>query len=91
MAYHLLMKTFVEIIDRWPSMSALAADLGVPYVNVQIMRFRDSIAAEHWSLIEEKAIARGIDGVTVKLMADIKASRSKHSDGKPRPSQAAVA
>ena len=86
------MKTFTDIIDAWPSLSDFASDLGVPYVNAQVMRYRDSISADHWSRVEEMAIARGIPGVTVKLMADIKAARSRSAkDGKPRPSLEAVA
>ena len=81
------MKSFADIIDRWPSLGDFARDLGISYVNAQQMRFRDSIASDHWSKVEEMARKRGFSGVTVKVMADLKASQK--TSGKPRPNKIA--
>lgn len=69
------MKTFREVIDLWPSISAFAADIGVSYVTAQVMRHRNSIAAKHWRSVVESAEERGLD-VTYELLASLKAGGS---------------
>ena len=44
---------FTDIINLFPSMSALAREMKVPYVNVKRWRQRNFIPCEHWfSLIK---------------------------------------
>lgn len=71
-----LMDTFSDIIMRWPSLREFAEDLGVPYVTAQVMKHRDSIAAEHWAAVVDGAKSRKIAGVTLELLARIKAERA---------------
>ena len=61
------MKDFVEIIQAWPapSIRSFADDIGVEYVTAQMMKHRNSISPEYWSLIVEAASDRGIHGVTL--------------------------
>jgi acid phosphatase class B len=58
-----------DIIDRWPSTRAFAEDLGLPYVNVNMMRQRRSINVRHWDRVIEAAKERGIRGISLKLLA----------------------
>lgn len=71
-----LMDTFSDIIMRWPSLREFADDLGVPYVTAQVMKHRDSIAAEHWSAVVAGARARKIKGVSFELLARLKAEKA---------------
>lgn len=68
------MSTFRNIIDKWPSLSAFAADLGVKYVTAQLMRHRDSIAPRHWNNVVLAAKKRAIPGVTLEALAAIEAA-----------------
>ena len=70
------MNTFASIIERWPSLHDFAADIGVAYVTAQVMKHRDSIAAEHWAAVVDGAKNRKIDGVTLELLARIKAEKA---------------
>lgn len=57
------------IMNSWPSISALADDLGVQYGTAKAMRRRGKIPPEYWVLITEKASERGIDGVSLEVLA----------------------
>jgi len=67
------MKTFRDVIDRWPSLQAFADDLGVAYVTAQVMRHRNSISSRRWQRVVECAVVRGIEGVSYEVLAAIKA------------------
>jgi hypothetical protein len=67
------MTTYTEIIDRWPSLTAYAADIGVRYGTAQVMRYRGSIPAKYWKRVVAAAARRGIDGVSLELLASIEA------------------
>jgi hypothetical protein len=60
--------THRDVIDRWPSLRCFAGDIGVPYGTAKQMRRRNSIPDEYRAAVVEKAIARGIDGVTFELL-----------------------
>jgi hypothetical protein len=75
LVYESLMHDHRDIIDRWPSMRAFAEDIGVPYVNVNMMRQRRNIHFRHWDRVIEAAKERGIRGVTLKLLASTYRSR----------------
>lgn len=66
---------FREVIAAWPSMADFAADIGVKENTAKLMRFRDSIAAEHWHVVVAKARQRGIKGVTTDLLAQLLAEK----------------
>ena len=67
------MTTYTEIIDRWPSLTAYAGDIGVRYGTAQVMRYRGSIPAKYWKRVVAAAARRGIDGVSLELLASIEA------------------
>lgn len=70
------MTSFRSIIDLWPSLQAFADDLGVKYVTAQLMRHRDSIASAHWRKAVRSAERRKIHGVSLEILASIKAGRA---------------
>lgn len=81
------MDSFSAIIDRWPSLAAFAADLGVKYVTAQVMRHRDSISARHWGRLVKAARRRGFEGVTLDALAAIAASEPSRRDREDPPSR----
>lgn len=65
----------IEIIEKWPSLSEFAADLGVPYGTAKAMKRRGSIPADRWVDVVEKAKARKVKGVTLEALATAIAER----------------
>lgn len=69
------MTSFRSIIDQWPDLPTFADDLGVRYGAAQVMRHRDSISSLYWRDLVAAAEKRGIQGVTLELLANLKAER----------------
>jgi len=67
------MTSFRTIIDQWPDLPTFAEDLGVKYPAAQVMRHRDSISSSYWRDLVAAAERRGIAGVTLEVLADLKA------------------
>lgn len=65
----------IQIIEKWPNLSAFAADLGVAYGTAKAMKRRGSIPAERWVDVVEKAKARKIKDITLEKLAMAKAER----------------
>jgi hypothetical protein len=61
--------TFRDIIALWGSAEALATDLRTSGVTVRAWRNRDSIPGGWWTLIVDAAAARGIQGVSLEVLA----------------------
>lgn len=68
--------THFEIINLWPSLTDFADDIEVKYGTAKAMRRRSSIPAGYWPLVVAKAFGRGIDGVTIEILARAVAERS---------------
>lgn len=66
----------IHIIEKWPTLSEFAADLGVPYGTAKAMKRRGSIPAERWVDVVEKAKARRIKNITLEVLALAKAERA---------------
>lgn len=79
------MTTFTDIINLWPTATELAADVSQTGLVVRAWRNRNSIPAEHWLRVVDAAARRGIEGVTLDLLARIAAG----SSGTTPPTQAA--
>lgn len=62
--------THADIINKWPSLSDFADDLGVQYGTAKAMRRRGSIPPEHWLTITTKAVEREIEGVSLEALAE---------------------
>ena len=63
------LETHRDIICRWPSLAVFADDIGVSYEAAKKMSQRRSIGREHWLKIVDAALRRGIDGISVELIA----------------------
>lgn len=61
--------THTDIINKWPSLSDFAQDLGVMYGTAKAMRRRSSIPSEHWLILVTKARKRGIKGISLEALA----------------------
>lgn len=66
--------THSEIIDKWPSIGAFAADLDVPYGTAKAMRRRQSIPPAYWPTVVAKARARRIKGISLEVLTFAKAA-----------------
>lgn len=63
------------IISQWPSISAFADDIGVPYGTAKAMRRRGAIPDGYWIKVVDCAKARGLEGVTLEKLAEIAAAK----------------
>jgi len=78
-------QTCKDIIEAWrkdgePLKSGLerfAHDVGVSENTAKQMRWRDSIGAGYWPRVVSGAQKRGIDGVTLELLATLRAAKFK--------------
>ncbi len=52
--------TFEELLSLWENPKALSLDLGVPYINAQMMKRRRSVGVTHWPRLIDLAAAKGI-------------------------------
>ncbi|MFC3071512.1 hypothetical protein [Shinella pollutisoli] len=72
--------THADIINLWPSLTAFAQDLGVPYVTAKAMRRRGSIPATYWVRLVDHAERRGLHGVTIRHLAEMIAITSEAAE-----------
>lgn len=75
--------TFADIIDLWPSIEALADDIGAPYERVRAWRHRSSVRAVHFAAIAAAAEKRGLSQVTIGALVAA-AAKSGSSPGASR-------
>lgn len=88
-----MISDFKSIIEAWPphpdadvsdplaSLKAFASDVGVTLNNVKQMRRRNAIHGSHWLAVVEAARARGIDGITLRLLAELGARKAQDCSG----------
>lgn len=60
--------THDTIINRWPSISDFADDLGIQYGTAKAMRRRKAIPARYWPSVVAAARKRRISGVTLNSL-----------------------
>ncbi|OMQ42039.1 hypothetical protein BKP54_25175 [Ensifer sp. 1H6] len=61
--------THTDIINKWPSLSDFADDLGIQYGTAKAMRRRGAIPSEYWITATTAADARKLGGVTLEALA----------------------
>ena len=61
--------TFKELLDLWDTPKALSAELGVPYINAQQMKRRQSVGVDHWPTLIKLAASKGVKITTDDLVA----------------------
>lgn len=62
-----------SLINLWPSLSDFADDIGVAYETAKAMRRRGSVPGGYWIRMVEAAQRRGIEGVTLRRIAEVAA------------------
>lgn len=63
------MDSFSSLITLLGGPTAVATDLNMPTGMVQKMKDRDSIKPKHWPRFVQLADEKGIEGVTLELLA----------------------
>ena len=71
------MPTFASIINLWETPAQLAEDLGEEVGTVRQWRNRDSLPDRVWKKTVEAAQARGLEGVTLEVLAEIAAQQAR--------------
>jgi hypothetical protein len=62
--------TVQEIIEKWPSASEMARDLGLRRPSHgTVIKMRGSIPVQYWTRLVAAAERRGIKGVTLEALA----------------------
>ncbi len=68
------MKTYREIINKWPSLISLSKDVGIHPNTVAVWRHRDSIPSKYWEAIVQTETGKE-NKVTLETLASISARR----------------
>ena len=71
--------TVGAIIAAFGGTSAFAQAIGLPDSHVRAMKARNSIPPDHWDWLVGAAIAKGIEGITFKLLAEIRSTTRRKS------------
>lgn len=69
------MRTFAEIIAAWGDDAVFAEEVGAPRSLVAVWKHRNSIPAPYWGGVIAGAEKRGLDGVTLELLARLSRQR----------------
>ena len=69
------MDSFTALIERWPTITTFAKDIGVVPQQGYNMSRRNSIPADYWTATIIAAGERGIDGVDWEMLAGLRAKR----------------
>ena len=70
--YGLGMDTANDVLDCWPSLTAIAGDLAVDDAAVRMWRLRGAIPAEHFPALVRSAAKRDIAGITLEKLFEIR-------------------
>ncbi len=76
------MRTFTDLINRWPTIKDFAEEINVSHAAAQSMHRRASIRSTHWAKIIKAAQKRGFKNVTQKKMLKLQEASDEE---KPRP------
>lgn len=71
------METFRDIIDRFASAEALAAEIKEKGVTVRAWRMRNSIPPRYWPAVADAAQRTGKPDVTVEALCHIAIAKSQ--------------
>lgn len=81
------MRTFnshSDVIDTWNTFKEFSSETGIGYEAVRAMHRRNSISPDHWPAVIKAAAARGISGITIEKLAELRATnRSTNTSNLP--------
>ena len=66
-----------ELQGSWPTYAAFARDVGVSEGAAQQWRLRKSIPPEHWSAVIRAATERGVKGVTIESLLNMRTNQGE--------------
>ena len=78
-----MVKDFAQLIGSWPqdegrtSIRTFASDMGIPYGTAQVMRSRSSVASDYWPQIVTAGKKRGLDWLTIEVLAQFRKHRKR--------------
>lgn len=75
------MKTHKDLIDAWGGLGPLAEDMDVGYGTVASWSHRNAIPHKFFPMIVVRAPMRGLDGVTLELLYNLKRGREHLKKG----------
>jgi hypothetical protein len=73
------LKSFRDLIARWPTVADFGRDIDVAYQTARKMNERDSIADVHWTAVIKAARSRGIK-IALEDLARMKARPSRSAE-----------
>ena len=68
-------KTFIDVINAWPSMTFLASEMGEPYETIRNWRRRDSIPSDKWHSLCRVAKRHSLRYIDADRLVQIAATR----------------
>ncbi|MCO5730136.1 hypothetical protein [Rhizobium sp. SSA_523] len=68
--------TVADLIDRWETIGAFAADAGCGYEAARKMRSRGSIAPGNWDGVIAAAEGKGIPGINYEWLVKSRSAKS---------------
>jgi hypothetical protein len=77
-------QTFVDLLDLFPSFTALAKDIGVPVSTVRSWSERDKVPVQHWYEVVETGKKFGIRDLTLTTMSDCIIFQRERTNGQQR-------
>ena len=77
------MESFSDVIRALGDPPGFAKAVGVAESHARTMKARDSIPPEYWQAAVAHAASRGIEGVTLDLLAALAARRRKGVEASP--------
>ena len=64
-----------DLISRWPTVAAFAADIGCKYQAAIKMRDREAINVRHWIAVVDAADGMGVEGVDLNWLAEMRVTK----------------
>lgn len=68
-------RSVAALLERWPSISDFARDIGVKPTHANVMKLRGSIPADYWPAVVDAADKRGIKGVSLETLTEIRRAK----------------
>lgn len=66
------MKDHADIIALWPNFQSFADDLAIKRNHGRVMKARASIPPEYWPVVVRAAEERGIPGISLEVLANLR-------------------
>ena len=75
------MRTFSDIIDAFGGPAPFRDAIAISDVHARQMKLRDSIPAGYWPRTVKAALVRGVEGVTLEVLAELAKNKLDEAAG----------